>query len=151
MPYTIEELSEKFKVELGTMHIDADVSRFERDVFLPKCPQCGNWLFLYNKTGKMDPFIQAKVEVGCLKEKELTDEDWIMTCWTEDCNFYIHLNEQDIVRCPECQRPCSDYYTLFDHMRAQCTKHAREDKTIRDAGAGMYLGNLVAMKFEEEK
>jgi uncharacterized protein YbaR (Trm112 family) len=143
MGFTLEEFASKHKLKIGTMHIDNVVSHNERDIQLLTCPECGKFLFLYHKKEKADPFILAKVLFGILKDKKIKDTKWVVTCWTEDCGFHLIVPKKDIVKCPECKRFFLDYYSLYDHMRYQCTQNARLSERIRGAGAGMYVKDML--------
>lgn len=150
MARSLEELAEENGWEIGTMHIESVVSPFPRDIRIPLCPKCRNYLFLFHSEKKQDPFIGAKVIVGCLAEKNIKPRSWLATCWTEGCDYYLIFQEKDLAVCPECNRHFMEYYSLYDHMKFQCTDRAKENRMIRKAGAGMYIADLVALEFREE-
>ena len=101
-----------------------------------------NYLFLYNPIYKRYPFIAAKVSEGVLSDKISEDEEWFMSCWTVDCEFYLPIDIDDLVECPVCYKKYADTYTLYDHMRFQCKKEAADRDMIIKAGAGQYLQEL---------
>jgi hypothetical protein len=65
-----------------------------------------------------------------------------MSCWSADCDFYLPIDKDDLVECPVCSKKYADTYTLYDHMRYQCTKEAADRDMIVKAGAGQYLQEL---------
>lgn len=143
MGLTLEEFAAKRQLKIGVMHIDNVVSPNARDIQLPLCPKCGKFLFLYHKKEKADPFILSKCMFGILKDKKIKDNKWVVTCWTEQCDYYLLVPRKDIVKCPECKRFFMDYYSLYDHMRYQCTQKAKLGDRIRAAGAGMYVKDML--------
>jgi len=143
MGLTLEEFSEKHNLKIGVMHIDNVISPHERDINLPLCPKCGKYLFLYHKKEKADPFILSKCLFGILKDKKIKENRWVVTCWSEECDFFFLLPRKDIVKCPACKRHFMEYCSLYDHMRYQCTTEARTNDVIRKAGAGMYVQELL--------
>jgi len=150
MAKSLEELAEKNGWEIGTMHIDNVVSPFPRDIRIPLCPKCGSYLFLFHSEKKQDPFIGAKVIAGILAERNIKPRSWIATCWTENCDYFLVFKQKDLATCPECNRYFMEYYSLYDHMKFQCTDRAKDNQLIRKAGADMYIADLVALEFKEE-
>jgi len=124
------------------MQIDESVSKYPRVIRLPGCPKCGNYLFLYHPIRKRDPFIRAKVMEGVLKDKIFEHQEWFMSCWTPECDFFITLEKDDLAECPECNKYYAENYSLYDHMRYQCTKKAADRETIIKAGVGEYLQEM---------
>ena len=141
-PLSLTDFAKKHNLEIADMTIDHVVSPFPRVIHLPQCPKCENYLFLYHPIDKRDPFIAAKVTEGILKDEVGEVEKWLMSCWTADCDFYLPIDQDDLAECPECNKKYSDLYTLYDHMRYQCTKEAADRDTIIKAGAGEYLQEL---------
>ena len=139
---TLTQFASKHTLEITTMTIDDVVSPYPRTIRLPQCPKCENYLFLYNPIYKRDPFIAAKVSEGVLSDKISEDEEWFMSCWTVDCEFYLPIDIDDLVECPLCYKKYADTYTLYDHMRFQCKKEAADRDMIIKAGAGQYLQEL---------
>jgi hypothetical protein len=88
---------------------------------------------------------------GILSDKGIAPRQWLGTCWTDNCDFHVDLDEKELVTCPECNRFFMEYYSLYDHMKFQCTAAAKDNKMIREAGAGMYIADLVALEFNEDK
>ncbi|MCK5561762.1 MAG: hypothetical protein KAJ51_14270 [Thermoplasmata archaeon] len=124
------------------MQIDDSISQYPRLIRLPECPACGNYLFLYHPIRKRDPFIASKVIEGVLKESVGEAQEWIVACWTTDCDFFLSIAQDDLAECPECKKRFAETYSLYDHMRFQCTKKAAARETIKKAGAGEYLGEM---------
>ena len=146
MALTLEEFTKRYKLGIKQMYIEPGTSRFPRTILIPECPKCGNYLFLYNAELKPDPFIGVKVRARILENKIDNDEDqWLVTCWTDDCDFFIRLDENELARCPECNRYCMEKYALYDHMRFQCTRKAAAIESLRKVGVDMYIGGLDAV------
>jgi len=137
-------------MEIGSMTIEAAVSDFPREIRIPVCPKCGHFIYLFHSERKPDPFIGAKVLLRVLAEKNIPPRTWLTTCWTDDCDFYLTFKEEDLAKCPECNLWFMEYYTLYDHMKFQCTETARDNNRIREAGAGMYISDLVALEFKAD-
>ena len=150
-PKTLEDFAKEHGLEVGKMTIERAVSPFPRDILLPKCPKCGNWLYLYHSQHRPDPFIGAKLLVGPMKEYDIKPGTWIAADWTDGCDFYIALDKYDLAECPVCHKRLMELYSLYDHMKFQCEEKARSDELIRKAGAGMYLAALVPLEFVEDK
>ncbi len=141
-PLSLEAFAKKHKLKITTMQIDEGVSKFPRVIRLPECPKCNNYLFLYNPLYKRDPFISSKITEGVLQEKVSEAQEWLMACWTLECDFFIELEAAELAICPECNKYYAEKYSLFDHMRFQCTKKAADRETIIKAGVGEYLQEL---------
>jgi len=143
MALTMEEFEKKFGIKYKQMDIDEGVSIYPRTILVPKCPECGGTLYLYHHQKKLDPFIAYKINDGVLKDHSISDEDWLVTCWTNNCEFLLKLSETELAKCPECGRFALELYSLYDHMRFQCTRKAQERETLKAAGCEMYIGDLM--------
>jgi ssDNA-binding Zn-finger/Zn-ribbon topoisomerase 1 len=143
MAYTLEEFMKKFEINYEQMDIEEGVSVYPRTILVPKCPECGGTLYLYHPEKKMDPFIGHKVTDGILQAKLGGETKWLATCWTNNCPFYAKFKEEELARCPECSRFALELFSLYDHMRFQCTKKAQEKETLEKAGVGMYISDLM--------
>ena len=145
MGLSLEAFAKKYGLKLKSMQIDETVSPFPRVILLPECPKCGNNLFLTHPIYRRDPFIEAKRDDGVYKVKYPQRRKWLVGCWTNDCDFYIALTKKDLVQCPECKRYYLDEYSLYDHMRYQCTKKASSPEMLKKAGVDKYLGGLMVV------
>jgi hypothetical protein len=146
MGLSIEEFTKKYGLKIKTMTIDKVVSAYPRTILLPECPKCKNNLFLTHPEYRPDPFIESKRDEGVFGVKFPKNRKWLVACWTVGCDFYIALRKSDLVQCPECNRYFMDLYSLYDHMRYQCTQRAREPQTLRKAGVDKYLGGLMVVE-----
>ncbi len=138
-PITIEEFAARHGTGIGTMTIDPEVSKFPREIRIPACPRCKGSLYLSHPVHRNDMMIEAKRNDGPLKGKVPEDNKWLSSCWTAECDFFIALKLSDLVKCPECGRHCMEGYTLYDHMRYQCTGKAAHPDSIKKAGVGQYM------------
>ena len=145
MGLSLEEFAKKHKLKLKNMTIDEVVSPFPRTILLPECPKCKNNLFLSHPEIRPDPFIETKRDEGTFGTKYPNRRKWLVACWTADCNFYITLTKSDLVQCPVCKQYYMDLYSLYDHMRFQCTRAAGTPEMLKKAGADKYLGGLMAV------
>ena len=59
------------------------------------------------------------------------------------CDYFIEFDEAELAKCPECSRYALELYSLYDHMRYQCTRKAQDKETLIAAGCGMYIGDLM--------
>lgn len=143
MALTLEEFEKKYGIAFKQMEIEKGVSISPRTILVPKCPECGGTLYLYHPEKKTDPFIWYKVTDGVLKDKLIIISGWIATCWTDNCDFYLEFDEEELAQCPECKRFTLDLYSLYDHMRFQCSRKAQERETLQKAGCDMYIGDLM--------
>ena len=143
MGLSLEEFAKKHKLKLKNMTIDKVISQFPRTILIPECPKCNNNLFLSHPEYRPDPFIEVKRENGTFGTKYPHNRRWLVSCWTVDCDFYIALTKKDLVQCPECKQYYMDLYSLYDHMRFQCTRKAQEKESLVAAGCGMYIGDLM--------
>ncbi|UCH88850.1 MAG: hypothetical protein JSV49_11515 [Thermoplasmata archaeon] len=143
MPLTMEEFQERYKVTYKNMEIEEGVSIYPRTILVPKCPECGSTIYLYHSEKKMDTFMGYKIKDGILKDQVTEEPQWLATCWTDNCPFVIILEENDLARCPECGRFALELYSLYDHMRFQCTRKAQEKETMKSAGVDRYFGDLM--------
>jgi ssDNA-binding Zn-finger/Zn-ribbon topoisomerase 1 len=141
-PLSLDQFASKHNLTITKMTIDDVVSPYPRTIQLPQCPKCENYLFLYHPLYKRDPFISKKTTEGVLSEKVGKVEEWLMACWTLECEFYLVLKAAELAICPECNKHYAETYSLFDHMRFQCTTKAADRDTIIKAGAGEYLQEL---------
>jgi hypothetical protein len=141
-PLSIDQFAKKHNLKITTMQIDDSISKFPRLIRLLECPDCGNYLFLYHPIRKRDPFISSKVIEGVLKDRVDEAQEWIVACWTADCDFFLAISQDDLAECPECKKRFPETYSLYDHMRFQCTKKAADRDTIKKAGAGEYLQEM---------
>ena len=145
MGFSLEEFANKHGLKLKTLTIDKVVSPFPRKILLPECPKCKNNLFLSHPEFRPDPFIENKRVEGVFGSKYPKHRKWIVACWTAACDFYIVLTKKDLVQCPECKLYYMDQYSLYDHMRFQCTRAARTPEMLKKAGVDKYLGGLMAI------
>jgi hypothetical protein len=146
MGLTLEEFAEKYKLKLKSMTIDEVVSPFPRTILIPECPKCKNNIFLSHPEYRPDPFIESKRDEGVFGSKYPQNRKWLAACWTAECDFFIALRKSDLVQCPECKRYYLDMYSLYDHMRYQCTRAARTPKMLKKAGCDKYLGGLMVVE-----
>lgn len=145
MGLTLEEFVQKHGLKIRSMTIDESVSPYPRTILLPQCPKCSNNLFLSHPEYRPDPFIEAKRDDGVFGKKYPQNRKWIVACWTDECDFYITLLKSDLVQCPECNRYYMDIYSLYDHMRFQCTRKARTPEMLKKAGCDKYTGGLMVV------
>ena len=145
MGYTLDEFLKKFELKLKTMDIDETVSPFPRKILLPECPKCKNNLFLSHPIKKPDPFIESKREEGIFGEKLTKRNRWIIACWTANCDFVIPLKQKELLQCPECKQYYLNDYSLYDHMRFQCTDKAQSTEMLKKAGVEKYAGGLMVI------
>jgi hypothetical protein len=138
-PVSLVEFCARHGTGIMTMRIDADVSPFPRTIRIPSCPRCGGALYLSHRNFRADPNIEAKRQAGPIKDKVPPDNLWLSSCWTADCDFFIAFGEADLLACPECGRRCMEGYTLYDHMRYQCTDKASHPDSLRAAGVEDYM------------
>lgn len=138
-PISIEEFAEKHGTGIKTMTIEPGVSDHPREIRIPQCPQCGGPLFLSHPVHRPDMNIEAKREAGPLADKVMDNQLWLGSCWTAECDFFIAFRLSDLLQCPECGRHCMEGYTLYDHMRYQCTKKAARPESLRRAGVEKYM------------
>jgi transposase len=143
MALTLEEFEEKYGIKFKQMDIEEGVSIYPRTILVPKCPECGGTLYLYHHEKKLDPFITHKLTAGILKDKVENKDHWLAACWTDNCEFAQEFNESELAKCTECSRFALELYSLYDHMRYQCTRNAQERETLVAAGCGMYIGDLM--------
>ena len=143
MPLTLEEFEKKYNIVYKQQDIEEGVSIYPRTILVPKCPDCGKTLYLYHPEKKLDPFITFKITDGILKNKLKGESKWIAACWTNNCEFFIEFPEEELARCPECSRYALELYSLYDHMRFQCTRNAQKREVLEEAGVGMYIGDLL--------
>jgi hypothetical protein len=143
MALTLEEFEERFGIKYKQMDIEEGVSIYPRTILVPKCPECGSNLYLYHHEKKLDPFITHKLSDGILNDRVEDKTRWIAACWTENCEFFLVFDEADLAKCPECNRFALELYSLYDHMRFQCTRKAQEKESLVAAGCGMYIGSLI--------
>jgi len=145
MGLSLEKFTKKFGLKIKTLTIEESVSPYPRTVLLPECPKCKNNLFLSHPEYRPDPFIESKRNAGIFGTKFPKHRKWIVACWTFDCDFYIALLMKDLLQCPECNRYYLDEYSLYDHMRYQCTQKARTPEMLRKAGVDKYMGGLMVV------
>jgi ribosomal protein S27AE len=145
MGYTLLEFLKNHGLNKKSLDIDESVSPFPRTIQLPECPKCGNNLFLSHPNYKPDPFIENKRQEGIYGAKYPKNRKWLVGCWTGNCNFSIPLTKNDLVQCPECKRHFMEDYSLYDHMRYQCTRSARSPEMLKKAGVERYLGGLMVI------
>jgi hypothetical protein len=143
MGLSLEEFTKKHKLKLKNLTIDKVVSPFPRTILIPECPKCKNNLFLSHPEYRADPFIEAKREDGTFGTKYPHNRKWLVSCWTVECDFYIALTKKELIQCPECKLYYMDLYSLYDHMRFQCTRAARTPEMLKKAGVDKYLGGLM--------
>ncbi len=145
MGLSIEKFAEKYNLKLKTLTIDEVVSPYPRTILIPECPKCKNNLFLSHPEYRGDPFIERKRMDGVFGAKYPKRRKWIVACWTSGCDFYIALTKKDLVQCPICKHYFMDEYSLYDHMRFQCTRKARTPEMLKKAGVDKYLGGLMVV------
>jgi hypothetical protein len=145
MGLSLDKFAKKYGLKLKSMTIDEAVSPYPRTIQLPECPKCKNNLFLSHPLHRPDPFIESKRNDGVYGSKYPHNRKWLVGCWTDGCDFYIALKLQDLVRCPECKMYYMDEYSLYDHMRYQCSRKARTPEMLRKAGVDRYLGGLMVI------
>jgi hypothetical protein len=144
MPLTLEEFQKKYGINYKQMDIQEGVSIYPRTIMVPKCPECGGTLYLYHCEKKLDPFITYKVNEGVLKDSACSEgPKWLATCWTNNCSYFVEFEEAELAHCPECKRYALELYSLYDHMKYQCTRNAQKRETLEAAGVGMYIGDLM--------
>jgi hypothetical protein len=146
MVYTLQEFSKKYNLKIKLMDIDRAVSPYPRTILLTECPKCKNNLFLSHPMHRPDPFIELKREEGIYGVKYPKNRRWLVSCWTNNCDFYIALSVKDLAQCPECKQYFIDDYSLYDHMRFQCTRRARTLDMLKKANVDKYMGALVVTK-----
>jgi len=146
MGLSLEDFAAKYGLKLKTMYIDEAVSPFPRKILLPECPKCKNNLFLSHPEYKADPFIESKRESGIFGKKYPNNRKWLVACWTSECDFHIALRKADLVQCPECKRHFMDEYSLYDHMRYQCTRNASTLEMLKQAGVDHYHAGLMVVE-----
>jgi hypothetical protein len=146
MGLSLEAFAAKYGLKLKSMAIDEVVSPFPRTILLPECPKCQNNLFLSHPEHRPDPFIENKRDDGVFGTKYPKRRKWLVGCWTADCDFHIALKKSDLVQCPECKRHFMDQYSLYDHMRYQCTHEARTDEMLKKAGVEKYHAGLMVVE-----
>jgi len=145
MGLSLEEFARKHGLKLKNLTIEIVVSPYPRTILIPECPKCKNNLFLSHPEIRPDPFIERKRTEGIFGVKYPKNRRWIVACWTADCDFYIALTKKELVQCPECKRFYMDEYSLYDHMRFQCTRAARTEQMLKKAGVDKYLGGLMVV------
>jgi hypothetical protein len=145
MGLSLEDFAKKHGLKLKTLKIDEVVSPFPRTIILPECPKCKNNLFLSHPEYRADPFIEAKRDDGVFGPKFPKRRKWLVSCWTVECDFYIALTKAELVQCPECKRHFMDNYSLYDHMRYQCTHRARTIDMLKKAGVDKYAAGLMVV------
>lgn len=145
MGLSLEEFAKKHGLGIKSLTIDEAVSPYPRTVLLPECPKCKNNLFLSHPEYRADPFIEKKRDAGIFGVKYPGNRKWLVACWTYNCDFHIALLKKDLVRCPECKQYYMDQYSLYDHMRFQCTRNARTPEMLKKAGVDKYLGGLMVV------
>ena len=143
MGLSLEEFAIKYKLKLKNLTIDKVVSPYPRTILIPECPKCQNNLFLSHPEYRADPFIEAKRVDGTFGAKYPHNRKWLVSCWTIECDFHISLTKKDLVQCPECKRYYMDLYSLYDHMRFQCTRAAKTPEMLKKAGVDKYLDGLM--------
>jgi hypothetical protein len=146
MGLSLEEFAKKHGLKLKSMAIDEAVSPYPRTILLPECPKCKNNLFLSHPEYRPDPFIEAKRDEGIFGKRYPNNRKWLVGCWTGDCGFHIRLLKSEIVQCPECKRYYMDLYSLYDHMRYQCTRKARTIDLLKKAGCDKYSAGLMVIE-----
>lgn len=145
MGVSLEKFAEEYGLNLKTITIDETVSDNPRTILIPECPKCKNNLFLTHPEYRADPFIESKRNEGIFGVKYPGHRKWLVSCWTANCDFYIALIKKDLVQCPECKRYFLEEYSLYDHMRFQCTRNARTPEMLKSAGVDKYLGGLMVV------
>ena len=145
MGLSLEAFTKKHGIKTKQLTIDEAVSPYPRTILLPECPKCKNNLFLSHPEYRADPFIEAKRDDGIFGVKFPKNRKWLVACWTNDCDFYIPLVRSDLVQCPECKRYYMDEYSLYDHMRYQCTRKAKTPEMLKTAGVEKYMGGLMVV------
>ncbi len=145
MGLPLDVFAKKYGLRIKSMNIDNSVSDFPRTILLPECPKCKNNLFLSHPTYRADPFIEHKRAAGVFGCKYPMHRRWLLACWTAVCDFFIALRIEDLVQCPECKKYFAEEYTLFDHMRYQCTSNARSIEMLKKAGVEKYMGGLMVV------
>jgi len=120
---------------IGTVQIEPGISPYPRTIMVALCPECDQPLYLYNRKERPDPIIASKI--GTDLDEKASETEWLASCWTGGCSFYLPLEEASLLQCPHCSRHFMNEHHLWDHMMFQCTTGAREEANGMSNGLGV--------------
>ncbi len=134
---------------IGTVQIEPGVSPYPRTIMIPLCPQCDKPIYLYNKNERPDPIISSKF--GEEFDDDVKKHEWIASCWTAGCDFYIPFEEEQLLRCHYCRHHFMNNHHLWDHMMFQCTPDARATAQKMSQGLGVQSAPPMVVASPKDK